>query len=379
MEAQAVIDALAERAQSAAVLELEGPRIAIVGGFVRDALRGEPAREIDLVVEGDVLPVARQLGGELTVHEPFLAAHVTREGLSVELTQARRERYPRPGALPVVEPATLEEDLPRRDFTVNALAVELRSGRLLAPPGALEDLAQRRLRVFHEQSFVDDPTRVLRLARYRARLGFAVVPETARLALDASLESVSGARIAGELRIALEEPDPLAALEGLEQKLPLSLDPAFVGEAVALCPADADARLVVLAAILRDAPPAWLDTLELTARERAVVDAAARAPGLAGAARGARSPSELRDVLRALPAEAVAIVGASGARAQAGRWLSVLRDVKLEISGADLIAAGIAEGPELGARLERTLRRKLDGELIGGRATELESALGGAP
>lgn len=379
MEAQAVIDALAARPESAAVLELMGPRIAVVGGFVRDALRGARAREIDLLVEGDVLPVAEQLGGELTVHRPFLAAHVTREGLSVELTQARHERYPHPGALPIVEPATLEEDLPRRDFTVNALAVELGSGKLLAPPGALDDLAEQRLRVFHERSFIDDPTRVMRLARYRARLGFDVEPDTARLAEDAALDTVSGARIAAELRLALIEPDALAALEGLDGKLPLSLDRELSRRATALEAPDADSALIALAVILRDAPPAWLDTLELTARERGVIDAAHRAPELAAATRQARTPSELRDVLRALPPEAVAIIGASGPDEAARRWLVELRHVKLEIGGEDLLAAGVPEGPEVGARLERTLRRKLDGELLGGRDAELESALGSVP
>ena len=379
MEAQAVIDALVAQPQGAAVLELVGPRIAIVGGFVRDALRGVTPREIDLLVEGDVLPVAEQLGGQITVHRPFLAAHVTRDGVSVELTQARREYYARPGALPTVEPARLEEDLPRRDFTVNALAVELSSGALLAPAGALDDLARQRLRVFHERSFIDDPTRVMRLARYRARLGFEVETDTARLAQGASFDSVSGARIAAELRLALAEPDPLAALEGLDAKLPLRLERGLVAGSLALETLDADDDLIVLAVILGDAPPAWLDTLELTARERGVIDAAHRARELATATRRARSASELRDVLCALPAEAVAIIGASGAEQAARRWLQELRHVKLEIGGEDLIAAGVPEGPELGARLERTLRRKLDGELRGGRDAELESALDGAP
>ena len=375
MEAQAVIDALAAQPQSAAVLDLVGPRIAIVGGFVRDTLRGERPREIDLLVEGDVLAVARQLGGEITPHPTFLAAHVTREDLSVELTQARREHYPRPGALPVVEPATLEEDLPRRDFTVNALAVELASRELLAPEGALDDLVKGRLRVFHEHSFIDDPTRVMRLARYRARLGFEVEAETARLAQEAMLDTVSGARIASELRLMLREPDPLAPLVTVATKLPLSVDRSLVERALGLTPNDADRSLTILAAVLREAPLDWLDSLELTVHERAVVAAAGRAQSIATAATAAGSASALRDALRGLPVEAVVIAGAVGAGDPVRRWLGELRHIKLEIGGADLLEAGVPQGPDLGERLERTLRRKLDGELASGRDAELESAL----
>jgi tRNA nucleotidyltransferase (CCA-adding enzyme) len=377
MDPQAVMDALAARADGAAVLALRGARVAVVGGFVRDVLLGREPREIDLLVEGDVRPLARGLGGEVTDHAAFLAAHVSREGFEIELTQARRERYAYPGALPQVEPASLEEDLPRRDFTVNALALTLDDGRLLAPDGALEDLAARRLRVFHDKSFIDDPTRVLRLARYAARLRFEVDPPTALLAAAARLDTVSGARIGGELRLIADEPDPVAALEAIGERLPVLVERATIERALQLAPPDVERSLVILAAVLRAAPPAWLRSLELTAGELKVIAAAGRAPAIAAAARAARTASELRDALRAVPAEAVAIAGALGASEAAARWLGELRHVELEIGGEDLLAAGIPAGPELGERLERTLRRKLDGELTGGRAAELESALRG--
>jgi tRNA nucleotidyltransferase (CCA-adding enzyme) len=376
MEPQVVIDALSARPGGAAVLALRGPRIAVVGGFVRDVLLGRDPREIDLVVEGDVRALAEQIGGNVTHHEAFLASHISRDGLELELTQARRERYPHPGALPLVETASLEEDLPRRDFTVNALAVTLDVAQLRAPERALEDLGARRLRVFHDRSFIDDPTRVLRLARYSARLGFVVDPNTGRLASEASLDTVSGARIAGELRLMLEEPDPLVPLAAVAARLQLSVDPSLVASALALAPADAERSLTILAAVAREAPAAWLDSLELTARERAVIRSAEHAPLLAATAIAARRPSELRDALRDVPVEAVAIAGALGAPEQARRWLGELRHVKLEIGGDDLLAAGVPAGPELGARLERTLRRKLDGEIAGGREAELASALG---
>jgi tRNA nucleotidyltransferase (CCA-adding enzyme) len=372
---QAALSALARRPEGAAAMALVGLRVAAVGGFVRDALIGREPRELDLVVEGDPAEVARQLGGEVVRHPQFLACHVSRDGWSIEVTGARTERYPRPGALPLVAPASIEADLVRRDFTVNAIAVTL-EGELIAPPGALDDLAAGRLRVLHERSFVDDPTRALRLARYRHRLDFEVDPWSASLAAAADLDTVSGARIATELRLIVLERDPLGPLADLEGKLPIVVDRALVDRALALAPADADRGLLILAGVLRHGAPAdWIASLELTARERDVILAASAVERLAAAIEQAHSPSELRDVLSGAEPELVALAGALGPAAGACEWLDELRHVSLEIGGDDLLAAGIPAGPELGARLERTLRRKLDGQLAGGRDAELAYAL----
>src|SRR5919206_2291511 len=153
------------------------PGVHAVGGAVRDGLLGRVPRELDLVVEGDAIEVARRaaarLGGTVTVHERFGTATVEAEGAVFDLSAARRERYPAPGSLPEVElGATLAEDLGRRDFTVNAMAARLADGALTAWPGAQDDLAAGVLRTLHTGSFAHDPTRMLRLARYAARLGF---------------------------------------------------------------------------------------------------------------------------------------------------------------------------------------------------------------
>jgi tRNA nucleotidyltransferase (CCA-adding enzyme) len=376
-QAEVVLDALSSRADGAAVRALHGVRAAVVGGFVRDTLIGRVPREIDLVVEGDTAELAAALGGTLTNYEPFLAARVSRDGWSIDITQARCEHYSQPGALPTVEPASLEDDLARRDFTVNAIAVTLDGGDLLAAEGALEDLAAQRLRVLHDESFVDDPTRVMRLARYSLRLGFSVEPHTAALAHQARLDTLTGARIAAELRLALLEPDPLAPLADLTKKLPITVDRPLVQAALALTPADGSRELVVLAAVTRErAPNEWIGSLELTAHERDVVLGARRAPEIAAAIAAAGSASALRERLRGVPVEVIAIAGALGPSAAAARWLEQLRYVTLEIDGHDLIAAGIDAGPELGERLERTLARKLDGQLAPGREAELASALG---
>jgi tRNA nucleotidyltransferase (CCA-adding enzyme) len=146
------------------------PRVWVVGGAVRDLLLGGTPSDLDLVVEGDALVVARRaaqrLGGEVLVHERFGTATVRGADAAFDLASARRESYPQPGALPVVElGAALEEDLARRDFTVNTLALRLADGELRGAPGAREDLDARLLRVLHDASFRDDPTRLLRLAR----------------------------------------------------------------------------------------------------------------------------------------------------------------------------------------------------------------------
>jgi tRNA nucleotidyltransferase (CCA-adding enzyme) len=379
-QAEVVLDALAGRPDGAAVRALRGVRAAVVGGFVRDTLIGRVPREIDLVVEGDTAEIAAALGGTLTSYESFLAARVSGDGWSIDITQARRERYPRPGALPIVEPARLEQDLARRDFTVNAIAVTLERGELIAAEGALEDLAAHGLRVLHDESFIDDPTRVMRLARYAHRLGFTVDPHTAALAAAADLGTVTGSRIGAELRLALLEPDPLAPLADLTEKLPITVDRALVQAALALAPPDASRTLLILAAVTRErAPATWIESLELLARERDVVLQAKRAPELAAAIEAAKSPSELGAILRGVPVEVIAIAGALGSAAATRRWLTELRHIALEIDGDDLLAAGIVAGPELGARLERTLARKLDGQIDDGRQAELESALGERP
>jgi tRNA nucleotidyltransferase (CCA-adding enzyme) len=343
-------------------------RVAVVGGFVRDVALSRVPKELDLVVEGSAQALASSLGGELTIHDAFGTATAAGEGWRVDVAMARQERYPAPGALPEVAPASIEADLARRDFTVNAIAVTL-DGEVIAAEHALEDLAARRLRVFHEHSFTDDPTRVLRLARYAERLGFEVEALTAELADAATFETLSGGRLGGELRLVLAEPDPLAVLARLAAKLPISLDRELLVCALALAPPGSDRAMLVLGASASD--PGWLDTLELSAGERDVALACASATTPTDT-----RPSALWRQWRRVPVEAVAVAGARGDRDAAARWIDQLRHVTLEIGGDDLLAAGIAEGPDLGLRLERTLAAKLDGELDGGRDAELRFALG---
>ena len=285
-----------------------------------------------------------------------------------------------PGALPDVRPAPIDEDLERRDVTVNAIALDLRSGELRAVDHALDDLAARRLRVLHEVSFSDDPTRLWRIARYAARLGFELEAHTARLAEQAVAagvaERVSGPRIGSELRLALGEPDPLAALE---QAVSLGLAPWLqvdrerAAAALELLPAGEGRRdLVLLACCIGesgDDADQRLAGLGFTAAERAVLRAAARAPEVAAAALQAERASQLARVMRALPVEAVAVAGAHGAGEPARRWLQELRHVRARdrrrrpagggrrARAAGRPAAGGGARPAPGRRARRRPRR----------------------
>jgi tRNA nucleotidyltransferase (CCA-adding enzyme) len=348
------------------------PGVHVVGGAVRDALLDRVPRELDLVVERDAVAVARRaaarVGGTVVVHPRFGTATVNADGWVFDLAGTRRETYARPGALPDVElGATLEEDLRRRDFTVNALAARLADGALTALPGAREDLEAGVLRILHERSFVDDPTRLVRLARYAARLGFAVEPATDERAAEAvcagALTTVSGERIGNELRLLAREPQP-AALTALERH---GLGAAVLGEGFAVdadalcaaldaCPPDARRDLVALAACCRDVRGLGerLAALGFPARERETVVAAASAPERLGELPA--GDAALWRALRHEPPEAVAVLGTPAAR----RWLEDVRHRRLSIGGDDLVAAGLS-GPAVGRGLEAAMVAMLDG------------------
>jgi len=298
------------------------PHVYLVGGAVRDELLGRTPRELDFVVEGDAIAVARRaaqrLGAELTVHERFGTATVRTPTDAFDLASARTETYERPGALPTVHlGATIEQDLGRRDFTINAIARSL-DGREVAWPGAHDDLRAGILRVLHERSFVDDPTRMLRLVRYAHRLGFAPDERTAALFDLGLLATVSQERIDREIRLLLAESPHLLAEYG-----PLSRVPEITAA-------------VELHGHL-DVPDA-----ELWRRLR-------------------RARPETIDLLVA--------AGEAGAR----RWRDEVSKRRLQIGGRDLIERGLS-GPAVGAGLERATIAMLEGRAPD-RASQLEAAL----
>jgi tRNA nucleotidyltransferase (CCA-adding enzyme) len=370
----------------------------LVGGAVRDALLGAAAQDLDFVVDGPAEPVAaavaERVGGDLIEHDRFGTSRVKVAGRSYDFATARSERYERPGALPTVEPgAAVEEDLLRRDFTVNAIALAVGPpvpGRLLGAAGALEDLDAGRLRVLHEESFRDDPTRLLRLARYSARLGFEVEPHTATLARAATgggaLDTVAGPRVGNELRLAAREADPLPVFERLAGlgvlgavHPAMGFDTAFARRAMSALPAEGRSDLVVLAVATLDVPAgeaaALLDRLGFDRHEmRPALALVGRLPEVARTLAGAERASEIDAALSGGTPEEAALVAALGAEVPVGRWLGELRHVSLEIDGEDLRAAGVPEGPAIGAGLAAAHAGRLDGELMT-RETQLAAAL----
>jgi tRNA nucleotidyltransferase (CCA-adding enzyme) len=342
------------------VREVATDPVYLVGGAVRDLLLGQGRADVDLVVVGDAAGLATRLGAEVVSHERFGTAKVALDGHELDIVTARSERYPHPGALPVVEPAAeLEPDLQRRDFTINAMAIPLQGEPTLVDPyGGQEDLAARRLRVLHAGSFVDDPTRALRAARYAARFGFELEDGTAGLLRAADLSTVSADRRDAELnRIAAESAAPRAF--------------GLLGEWGLVGLRDDGVELATRVSALLSVEP-WSGTV---ARGPALRAAALGPVGeeLALAQAGPGKPSEA--VALASRHDAVTLVLA---RALGAEWLDRClrewRQVSLEVDGDDLLAAGIDPGPALGRGLREALRRKLDGE-ISGREQELEAAL----
>lgn len=395
-------------AELRAIAARRGGGLWLVGGAIRDVLLGGVVRDLDVAVEGDALAVARTLvaGGRAEIvlaHERFGTAELRLGPTKLNLAATRTETYERPGALPdVVLGATIDADLRRRDFTVNAIAVALHDGHEVAVDGAHEDVAARRLRTLHGASFVDDPTRIYRMVRYGERLGLAPDGPTAAaaraLVADGGLHTVSRDRLARELALMLDEPDPastLAAAHGWVGAGAPDVDPELAHGALALLPPDGRPALVLVAsgALARGGAHAqrdaardvqWFDDSRPARRRiREIV----RAPELVAAlaATGGR-PSAIAAAVRGWPVEAVALAGALGAGAGAAaaqregadaarRWLTELRDVRLAIDGSDLIAAGVGEGPAIRAALERALAARLDGTLAPGRDAELAAAL----
>lgn len=349
--------------------------VCAVGGVVRDALLGvEPGDEIDLVVEGDALSLARtmarRLGAEVDLFPRFGTAEIVLPDGRVDLVGARREMYPAPGSLPVVEPGTIDEDLARRDFTVNAMAYGLsgpRARRLLDPCGGLADLDRRLLRTLRPGSFREDPSRLVRGVRYIARLGMRLAPEVVDEAREAGRAlDLGAARVADELTRLLEEHEAGGAMQAL-----LELGVPWVEPAVADRIADIDRAwatggapplprwaLRVGVAVTRDALasaalPGWARTLGRQVREgEALVPVLDRA----------ELPSEIdRELRRATPAAGLGAL-AFGARAVAGWWAHD-RDRTLDITGDDLRAAGVPTGPAIGRGLLSARAALLDGRV----------------
>ena len=352
-----------------AVLAAASGPVYLVGGAVRDIFLGRGrSANLDLVVESDAAGLAGRLGEDVLEHERFGTATFRLGELEVDVAVARTEAYPEPGALPDVTPgARIEADLTRRDFTINSMAIPLDEPRLVDPCGGRADLESGVLRILHSGSFVDDPTRALRAARYASRLGFTLEAGTEELLRATDLETVSADRRDAELlRLAAEASAPegfeLLAGWGLVELRPGGVELASsVIELLAGPPwaGFAPTAPTVLRAALGAAP-----TGEGSGAETALTEEQPGSPSEAVAVASRHEPEELA-LARALGSEWL------------DEYLAEWRQVALDIDGADLIDAGVPEGPAVGRGLAEALRKKLDGE-IRDRDGELAAALAAA-
>ena len=210
----------------------------IVGGSVRDLVLGHRLNDFDLTLEGNAIALARSLaskhGGTITAHTKFgtanwlLPDHLKIDHPTLDLISARSETYKHPAALPTVKLGSIADDLRRRDFTINALAVRLddaQFGELRDDLNGMDDLQKGIIRVLHPRSFIDDPTRMYRAIRYEGRYGFKIAEGTLALIAEARafVERLSAQRIRHELDLILEEPNAVSMLKRLDELELLSI------------------------------------------------------------------------------------------------------------------------------------------------------------
>ncbi len=360
----------------------------LVGGSVRDLLLGRPTLDVDLTLEGDAPALARRTAERLRdvrclVHSAFATATLKGPGFRLDIATARVETYQRPGALPTVRPGSLRDDLFRRDFTVNAIALALTEGRrgaVIDPFNGGSDLKAGLLRVLHESSFRDDATRILRGARYESRLGLRFEPETLRLLRRdvRYLGTISGPRVREELARLWRESEPerillrlqeLGALPAIHPTLTFDSGRAEAFAALRRLRAEpsSTAYLALLAwGLSREEAAALAAHLALNRRETDAVQAVAEVRALESALSEQVRPGRTVELFSPFPSATVWALAAAGggpAREQASRYLRRWRYVKPALDGHALLALGATEGPQLGELLRRLKAAKLDGEV----------------
>ena len=391
-----------------------GGRACLVGGVVRDLLLGRSTRDLDVIVEGDLRTLPLGLGRERKTHSRFLTAtRVLEDGTAMDVAHARSERYAHPAALPQVESATVEEDLARRDFTINTLALSLepsRFGSVLDLFGAVGDLGQRRIRVLHGLSLVDDPTRAFRAVRLAARLEFEIERRTAHsieLALGQGVfDRLSSTRLRREVELLLQAAEfprsiRLAARHGLLQVLSQGLKlsartRAGLERAAKVIAWYEELKrseafqhwLVPLCRLLAEAEPRVagevIERLRPGRRAAAVLGRCRESVGelIADLTRRSRpSPSAVYFACKGLEVEilltAIACAPRRGTRNAIRRHLEAQREIRLEIDGRDLLHAGVPAGRSVARGLQAALAAKLDGQAAEA-AEQLRRALAAA-
>lgn len=356
----------------------------LVGGPVRDLLLGRHLLDVDLTLEDGSSTLARALAkrieGRVRSFPQFLTYKVTAEGFpEIDIATARKERYRSPGSLPTVSPGKLNDDLMRRDFTINAIAMDLLDGSMHDPAGGQRDLAARIVRVLHDNSFVDDPTRIFRALRLACRLGFSLELHTARLMRDAiaagALSLVSKERMWRELFLAMDEKDApkvLAALheEGILTRIFSAVTPAPDLDALERVRKQLDAqpgldRYVLYTGVLLRGSEADERQLEGAGfshkRSRAVLQIARDLLRFERALGEAESDRQRFRLLKAASPEMLTLIVAE--RPDERRYVARFQEFqqfKLPLRGNELEVPG---GPHVARALERTREAVFNGEI----------------
>lgn len=356
----------------------------LVGGPVRDLLLGRSAIDVDLTLEEGsstlARAIAKRIDGRVRSFPQFLTYKVTAEGLpEIDIATARKERYRTPGALPAVSPGKLRDDLLRRDFSINAIAIDLLTGSLHDPTSGERDLKGKVIRILHERSFLDDPTRIFRAIRLASRLGFSIEPETISRMGEAiaagALESVSKERLWRELFLAMDEQNAPPILIALSQQGALS--PTIgstltregehtlerVRTAVESRP-ELDRYVLYTGALLRglDATATQLEGSGFSQkRARSVLQIARELPRFEDALSGAQSDRHRFRLLRSMSPEMRTIVATEHPEqaAHLDRYEDFQR-FKLALRGNDL---EVPAGPHIARALERTREAVFTGEI----------------
>jgi tRNA nucleotidyltransferase (CCA-adding enzyme) len=385
-----------------------GCQVYVVGGVVRDLLLGHVTLDLDLTVEGDGIAFARlvadRYGAGLAVFERFATARlVFPDGLKMDIATTRRESYAQPAVLPTVQPASIEEDLYRRDFTINAIAMQLNPGqfgRLLDAYGGQRDLRAHTIRVLHAGSFQDDPTRVFRAIRFEQRFGFRLERPTLRLLVQAVstnlIQQLSGLRLQNEILLLFAEHDPLRTIARLAQlkllrflhrrlcytktvkRVITAVPKALDWWARRFQDSVIDRPIVHLMALSSESSPAvvaaMIRRLVLSREQAENVSAGGRRVDRALkrlANKGTVRPSQMYRLLADLSNEALVLLLAKQVSRQHGVRLSLLkrhlltyvknRAVKTALTGRDLQAMGLKPGPQYKTILGKLLNARIDG------------------
>jgi len=364
----------------------------IVGGAVRDLILGRRLNDFDLTVEGDAIALARRLaskhGGGVTAHlkfgtaKWFLPEDLKTDHDALDLVSARSETYKHPAALPTVKFGSIEDDLRRRDFTINAMAIRLDGehfGELRDDLKGMEDLEKKTIRVLHPGSFIDDPTRMYRAVRYEGRYGFQIAADTLALIPEARafVEKLSAQRIRHELDLILDEPNAVSMLQRLDElDLLAPIHPSlgkFAQSNLATLRSDDPAlqnrnsRWLLWLMHLPDQDIEFINerlhfTADLLKMLHSVSLLETNLPAVVGL-----KPSEVVQLLEGYSIKALEVISSAAQdeeiKKTLNHYLSEWWYVKPKMTGHDLKKRGIPPGPKYTEILRRLRAAWLDGEV----------------